>query len=177
MNTTDNTQNTSANSSADKFYDLTTQARFFPSFAREVKGKNSPGYERLNASAAFGKVGQDTLRYVQYDVKVCGEQTLADYLSVKDAINDENKTVRMQVVIGDAAPEIYEWKGENRVSMKGRLLKIVWCSVDGELVVDNRNKPEADAEVEAEPAEQSAEMVETVQGSPEPAAVEDRMVG
>lgn len=160
--------NTSATTSDDRktpeYFDQTTHARMYPHFARTVpvKGKGDD-YERINMSAAFGKVGKDSLTYVSYDVKVTNP-VLEDYQKVKEAINDKSVKVIMQTVVADAEPEIHEYEGESRVVMKARLMKIVWCAVDGELVIDNRRKPEADADDN------------TTDDIPADAKVEDRMV-
>ncbi len=168
--TTSNTQN----STAPQYFDLVTHARLFPNFARTIPVKGGNDYERVNGGAAFGEVGENTLEYVNYDLKVVAGQTLTDYLSVKDAINDKNQKVRMQVIIGDGKPEIQEYKDKQYVVLKGRLLKIIWCSVDGKLVIDNRQK---DGEAAAEKSVDQVNETEAEEGEmPADAKVEDRVV-
>lgn len=133
---------------AKKFFDLTTYASGYPNFAREikVKGKNED-YTRVNFTARYGLAGD--LSYVNYDLKIPSKGSiLADFEKVKAAINDRDKKVVMACCIGDAQPETFtyqkgEREGEVGVAMKGRMLNIIWCAVEGELVIDNRKNQEA----------------------------------
>jgi len=178
-----NGNNSSANSNEEvKFFDITTHASGYPRRAREIPVQKGSAYNRVDMGARFGRAGD--LGYVNYDLKVSGQSVTEDYEKVTAAINSDDHEVVWCVTIGDAYPKPFTYKngakkGETGVTMMGRLLKIIWCSVDGELVVDNRRKLESVSDNDGQqdlPAEQPADQAESAQASPEPVAAADRTV-
>lgn len=152
---------TTQNTTEVKFFDLVTNASGYPRRARTIPVQRGSGYERVDMGARFGRAGD--LSYVNYDLKVSGDKASEDYLKIKEAINSEKDEVVWSVTIGDAYPEPFVYKkgkreGQTGVTMQGRLLAIRWASVNGELVVDNREN--VDQEPDAQPENQEANLAE-----------------
>ncbi len=131
-----------------KFFDLHTAGIGYMNRLRLVspdksKGQKFKPFTSVSISAIVGEEGD--VKYVNFDCNIKGEQAkeaievLKPYLVDEDGNALDNK-VLVGFRIGDAIPEIYTVKGknggdpENRVSLKGRLLKITSAKVNGKVI-------------------------------------------
>jgi hypothetical protein len=131
-----------------KFFDLHTSGIGYMKRLRFVspdkaKGQKFKPFVSVSICALVGEEGD--VKYVNYDVNIKGGQAkdaievLKPYLIDETGAALENK-VLVGFRIGDAMPEIYQVKNkttgeaENRVSLKGRLLKLTSAKVNGNVV-------------------------------------------
>ncbi|EEP9821182.1 DUF3577 domain-containing protein [Salmonella enterica subsp. diarizonae] len=80
----------------------------------------------------------DKADYVRFDVTVAGKDATSLINRCQKAC-DEDKKVMIAFVLSGVKPDIFtlskgEHAGENRVSLKTRLIRIDWIKVDGEIV-------------------------------------------
>ncbi len=129
-----------------QYFDLHTSGIGYMSRLRLVQPDKSKGQKfkpfwSVSISAICGE--ENDVKYVKFDLNIKGDQAkqamdvLKPYL-----IDDEGKSLDSKVLVGfrvgDAIPEIYtvtkEGKPEQRVCLKGRLLKLTSAKVNGQVV-------------------------------------------
>lgn len=130
-----------------EYFDVTTNSSGYLSRLREIQTRKG-GYHRVDFSARFGHFS--AMNYVKYDLKV-SDKDLEDLIRIESIINKKDSKVTARVVIADASPEIYTYEKDGKeisgVTMKGRLLQIIWCAHNDKLLIDNRQvKEQAEAE-------------------------------
>ena len=128
------------------------------------KGQKFKPFWSVSISAICGE--ENDVKYVKFDLNIKGDQAkqamdvLKPYL-----IDDEGKSLDNKVLVGfrvgDAIPEIYtvtkEGKPEQRVCLKGRLLKLTSAKVNGQVVELPKTEHDEAKEAGAAQAAQSAE--------------------
>lgn len=136
---------TTANTSP-KYFDLHTAGVGYVSRIREVKPKKGAAFLACKVSALCGP--SDAVEYRHFDCRVSGAEAEKLVRRCMDAVDAEKK-VLIGFNIGDIYPDLYEFNGETKVMLKGRLLRIDWIKVDGQNVY---TAPKRDAEDVAEAA-------------------------
>lgn len=137
-----------------KYYDLHTKGAGFLNRAREVKPKPGAG----NKFKPFWSVGigafrgsSDAIEYTNFDTVISGFNALELIKEYQEKINDQNTSVICGFTIGDTYAYTYNTKNkdtqeeETRAGIKGRLLKIQFLKIDGEMVY-KYEKPQSDDE-------------------------------
>ncbi|MCG7904307.1 MAG: DUF3577 domain-containing protein [Candidatus Thiodiazotropha weberae] len=118
------------------YFDLHTTGLGYLGRAREVKpkaGQRFTPFWAVSISAFHGP--RDAISYVFFDVKATGAESEKVIQEFEDVINDKEHKVLVGFNIGDMYPdEPYEKDGKLRVTLKGRLLRIMWVKVDGKTV-------------------------------------------
>jgi hypothetical protein len=128
------------------------------------KGQKFKPFWSVSISAICGE--ENDVKYVKFDLNIKGDQAkqamdvLKPYL-----IDDEGKSLDNKVLVGfrvgDAIPEIYtvtkEGKPEQRVCLKGRLLKLTCAKVNGQVVELPKTEHDEAKEAAAANAAQSGE--------------------
>ncbi|HQX07868.1 MAG TPA: DUF3577 domain-containing protein [Zoogloea sp.] len=152
-----------------QYFDLHTSGIGYMSRLRLVQPDKSKGQKfkpfwSVSISAICGE--ENDVKYVKFDLNIKGDQAkqamdvLKPYL-----IDDEGKSLDNKVLVGfrvgDAIPEIYtvtkEGKPEQRVCLKGRLLKLTSAKVNGQVVELPKTEHDEAKEAGAAQAAQSAE--------------------
>lgn len=151
-----------------QYFDLHTSGIGYMSRLRLVQPDKSKGQKfkpfwSVSISAICGE--ENDVKYVKFDLNIKGDQAkqamdvLKPYL-----IDDEGKSLDNKVLVGfrvgDAIPEIYtvtkEGKPEQRVCLKGRLLKLTRAKVNGQVVELPKTEHDEAKEAGAAQAAQSA---------------------
>lgn len=150
-----------------KFFDLHTAGLGYANRLRLVspnktKGQKFKPFWALSIAALVGDEGD--IKYAYYDVSIKGEQA-KDALDVLKPflVDAEGKSIKSNKVligfrIGDAIPEVYQAKDNSgqpvcRVTLKGRLLKVVSAKVNGEVIDLPKTEYDEAREANAAPAE------------------------
>ena len=152
-----------------QYFDLHTSGIGYMSRLRLVQPDKSKGQKfkpfwSVSISAICGE--ENDVKYVKFDLNIKGDQAkqamdvLKPYL-----IDDEGKSLDNKVLVGfrvgDAIPEIYtvtkEGKPEQRVCLKGRLLKLTSAKVNGQVVELPKTEHDEAKEAGAAQAAQVAE--------------------
>ncbi|WP_321943691.1 DUF3577 domain-containing protein [Paraburkholderia tropica] len=134
------------------FFNLHTSGLGYLSRVREVtpqsRGRKADPFLACSIAALHGNANEPG--YTYFDVRVVGEEAIALIEDLADAANDPDRKVLIVFNVGDiyADPFLYEKgqrKGQPGASIKGRLLKIRWAKVDGEVVFrSDDGQPETD---------------------------------
>lgn len=153
------------------FFDLHTVGLGYMSRLRLVqpdkaRGQKFKPFWSVSISAICGE--EQDVKYVKYDLNIKGDQAKQAMSVLKPyLIDDKGKTLDNNKVlvgfrVGDAIPEIYtitrDGKQEQRVGMKGRLLKLSSAKVNGDVI--ELPKTEHDKAMEAAYAEEAAQYAE-----------------
>jgi hypothetical protein len=152
-----------------QYFDLHTSGIGYMSRLRLVQPDKSKGQKfkpfwSVSVSAICGE--ENDVKYVKFDLNIKGDQAkqamdvLKPYL-----IDDEGKPLDNKVLVGfrvgDAIPETYtvtkEGKPEQRVCLKGRLLKLTSAKVNGQVVELPKTEHDEAKEAGAAQAAQVAE--------------------
>lgn len=166
-----------------KYFDLHTSGLGYANRLRLVspnktKGQKFKPFWALSVAALVGDEGD--IKYAYYDVSIKGEQAKDALEVLKPFLVDaEGKAIKGNKVligfrIGDAIPEVYQAKDQsgssvNRVTLKGRLLKIVSAKVNGEVIdlpkteYDEAKEANAAPAEDAEPAAEEGEVAEATE--------------
>ena len=152
-----------------QYFDLHTSGIGYMSRLRLVQPDKSKGQKfkpfwSVSVSAICGE--ENDVKYVKFDLNIKGDQAnqamdvLKPYL-----IDDEGKPLDNKILVGfrvgDAIPEIYtvtkEGKPEQRVCLKGRLLKLTSAKVNGQIVELPKTEHDEAKATAAAQVDQSAE--------------------
>jgi hypothetical protein len=126
--------------SNNEYFDLHTTGLGYLSRARAVKPKTGQRFTpfwAVSISAFHGprQGPRDAISYVFFDVKATGAESEKVIQEFEAVINNKERKVLAGFNIGDMYPdEPYEKDGQMRVTLKGRLLRIMWVKVDGQTV-------------------------------------------
>lgn len=152
-----------------QYFDLHTSGIGYMSRLRLVQPDKSKGQKfkpfwSVSVSAICGE--ENDVKYVKFDLNIKGDQAKQAMDVLKPSlIDDEGKSLDNKVLVGfrvgDAIPEIYtvtkEGKPEQRVCLKGRLLKLTSAKVNGQVVELPKTEHDEAKEAGAAQAAQSAE--------------------
>lgn len=152
-----------------QYFDLHTSGIGYMSRLRLVQPDKSKGQKfkpfwSVSISAICGE--ENDVKYVKFDLNIKGDQAKQAMDVLKPfLIDDEGKSLDNKVLVGfrvgDAIPEIYtvtkEGKPEQRVCLKGRLLKLTSAKVNGQVVELPKTEHDEAKEAGAAQAAQSAE--------------------
>ncbi len=146
------------------YFDLTTSGIGYLNRARTVTPSQGNPYEAVSIAAFHGR--SDNTKYTYFDCRVVGSDAIEFIKEHKDAINDRDSKLLVRFNVGDGTPNAYITKkgdnaGEQRLEIKGRLLKITWASLNQEIILSNDESNDQAPEVsEAVPESNYSEPVE-----------------
>jgi len=106
--------------------------------ARTVPVRKGDDFLSVDVTALEGVFdgNWDDIEKTRYDCKVVGRVAKVIIARYMNAINERETTVMAAFKLGGCRPEIYVDKktGEQRVSLKSRLLKISWLKIGDEVI-------------------------------------------
>ena len=134
-----------------QYFDLHTSGIGYLNRLREVKPTRGKPFLAVDIVALHGS--SDEVQRTRFDCRVSGaeaERVLRGQLMA--AIEAERK-VLVGFKIGDLYVDTFVYQqgdraGETGVSLKARLLRLLWAKVDGEIVYRARSATEASAEAD-----------------------------
>ena len=153
-----------------QYFDLHSSGIGYMSRLRLVQPDKSKGQKfkpfwSVSISAICGE--ENDVKYVKFDLNIKGDQAkqamgvLKPFLMDDDGKPIDTNKVLVGFRIGDAIPEIYtvtkEGKAEQRVCLKGRLLKLTSAKVNGQVVELPKTEHDEAKEAAAAIAAQSGE--------------------
>ena len=118
------------------YFNLHVEGVGYLNRVRTVKPKKGQEFLACTVSAMRGHISD--LGYTKFDCRVSGAEAQKIVKSLERDVADE-KPVLIGFRIGDIYPEIFtfekgEKKGQQGVSIKGRLLRVKFAKVNGEAV-------------------------------------------
>jgi len=142
---------TNNNSQEKKYFDLHTTGLGYVNRVRAISPKKGPNYVACTIAALVGEAGEK--RYTKFDVSIVGVEAekviemLGDEINAKAPNGESLNKILIGFRIGDIRPETFTYKNKENVdtlgvTIKGRLLKILWAKVNGE---DRYKAPEQEA--------------------------------
>ena len=139
------------------FFDLHVEGVGYLNRVRTVRPKKGQEFLACTISAMRGAAGQ--VEYTKFDCRVSGAEAKQMVRKLEAEVTAK-KSVIVGFKLGDIYPEVFtyekgERKGQQGVSVKGRLLKVKFAKVDGQ-VVALPESPKADLAPVAESAEATA---------------------
>ena len=139
------------------FFDLHVEGVGYLNRVRIVRPKKGQEFLACTISAMRGAAGQ--VEYTKFDCRVSGAEAKQMVRKLEAEVTAK-KSVIVGFKLGDIYPEVFtyekgERKGQQGVSVKGRLLKVKFAKVDGQAVALPES-PKADLAPVAESAEATA---------------------
>lgn len=149
------------------YFDLTSIGLGYLNRAREVATRGEP-FLAVDIAALRG--AKDNVQYTRFDCIVRGKQAQALVRMLMPDI-DAGRTVLVGFRLGDLYADTFKYTsgdraGEIGVSLKARLLKIVWAKVDGKTVHSARLE-EGEGSAVASAAEAREQALATAHGASE----------
>lgn len=143
------------------FFDLHVEGVGYLNRVRTVRPKKGQEFLACTISAMRGAAGQ--VEYTKFDCRVSGAEAKQIVRLLEPEVSAK-KPVIVGFKLGDIYPEVFtyekgERKGQQGVSIKGRLLKVKFAKVDGQPVALPEAAKAADA-TDAESTETAAAGVE-----------------
>ena len=140
------------------FFDLHVEGVGYLNRVRTVRPKKGQEFLACTISAMRGAAGQ--VEYTKFDCRVSGAEA-KQMVQLLDPEVAAKKSVIVGFKLGDIYPEVFtyekgERKGQQGVSVKGRLLKVKFAKVEGQAVA-LPNAPKADEAAVEQSAAVSAE--------------------
>ena len=137
---------------ASSFFNLHVEGVGYLNRIRTIKPKNGQSFLACTVAALRG--GDGDVSYTKFDCRVSGADAQAVVRRLEPDVALE-KSVIVGFRIADIYPELFtfergEHKGQPGVVIKGRLLRIKFAKVDGELI--DVPQPVRPADGDAEPA-------------------------
>ena len=123
-----------------KYFNLHTTGLGYCNRIRDVPVKRGESFIALDISALHGN--SDDVQYTRFDCRVSGKQAQAVLEQIRPMIEDKQNKVLVSFKIGDLYAETFVYKtgnkaGETGISLKSRLLRIDWVSINGkEIEID-----------------------------------------
>lgn len=116
-----------------KYFDLHATGIGYLNRTREISVKRGQPFLAVDISALHGDA--DNVQYTRFDCRVSGKEAQAIVRELMPAVEAERK-VLVGFKIGDIYTETFtyqrgEKQGQTGVSLKARLLRILWVKVDG----------------------------------------------
>lgn len=127
------------------YNDLHTTGLGYLNRARTVTPENGEPYESVSISGLRGKKKKP--KYTYYDTTVVGGEALEFITAHKSAINDRDQKLLVRFRISDEEPTSYmggENKTDRRHVIKGRLIRIFWAELNGEVILQSTEGSEND---------------------------------
>ena len=125
-----------------KYFNLMTQGIGYVSRVRELSAKTGEGtFTCLTIAAIRGKPGD--VKYTHFECTVAGEKTLETARLLRPFVLGKRK-VLVGFTLSDAHAEGFifkkgKYEGQPGVCLKGRLIRVPWAKVDGNVVYDERH--------------------------------------
>jgi hypothetical protein len=127
----------------ENYFNLTCNGIGYLNRLRTVNPKKATPYLAVSLSALEGP--KNDVNNVYFDLMVSGKQAKDTIEILAKAIEAKQK-VLVGFSVGSIRPDSYEYNGETKLVIKGRLLKIRWAKVDGEAIaVPQEEDDEADS--------------------------------
>lgn len=127
-------QNTSSS-----YFDLHTTGVGYLNRFREVTVRRGQPFHAVEINALHG--ASDQVEYTRFDCRLTGSEAVLAVRKIADRINLRGPNgksahrVLCSFKIGDVYPDLYKKAdGSPAVVLKGRLLRVDWIKVDGEVV-------------------------------------------
>ncbi len=129
--------NTQSNQSTEKFFDLHTTGIGYLNRAREVPVKRGEPFLAVDINAMHGS--EKDVQQVRFDCRVSGTEAKAVMRNILMSAVEAKKKVLVGFKLGDLYVDTFVYEkgdkaGQTGVSLKARLLRILWAKVDGEIV-------------------------------------------
>ena len=117
-----------------KYFNLHTSGLGYCNRIRDVPVKRGESFVAMSIAALHGH--SDDVQYTYFDCRVSGKQAKAVLEQIRPMIEDKQNKVLISFKIGDLYAEPFVYKtgakaGETGISLKARLLRIDWVSVNG----------------------------------------------
>ena len=129
-----------------KYFDLHTTGIGYINRFRQVK----PTQGNLFYSCTIGALRGNTenAQYTYFDVRIVNEEALNVMLNFIDE-DDKNAQVLAGFKIGDIYPEAFVYssgnkQGQTGIQLKGRLIKLDWLKINGEMVYQHEKTSATD---------------------------------
>ena len=139
-NRTSNASSSRANEEV-AFFDLITSGIGYLNRIREVQPNDGDPYTCCKINALVGP--SNKVAYREIDLRVVGTQALEALDIIDQAIPNKDAKVIVSFRMGDAKPDSYVIQADDgrgnqrpktRFCIKGRLLKITSCKIDGQVI-------------------------------------------
>lgn len=122
--------------SQDKYFDLHITGIGYLNRIRDVPVRRADPFLAVDIVAIHGHA--DDIQHTRFDCRVSGEEAKRVIQSARPYVEGDCK-VLVGFKLGDLYPDLFEYKsgdkaGQTGVSLKARLLRILWVRVDGETV-------------------------------------------
>jgi hypothetical protein len=143
--------------SSNEYFDLHVTGLGYLRRARLVKPKQGQRFNpfwAVEVNAFHGR--SDSVNFVYFDCRVSGEEACKVIQDLESNINNKDRKVLAGFRIGDIVPDTYVKGDETRVSLKGRLLRLGWVKVDGEVVYTAPQPTNADHDGKSEQAAEAS---------------------
>ena len=155
----------SANAGRSGYYDLLTSGFGYLNRPREVPTRGEP-FLAVGIAALHG--AKDNVQYTRFDCIVRGKKAKEVVRSLMPDI-EAGRSVLFEFRLGDLYVDTFTYTsgdkaGEVGVSLKARLLKIVWAKVDGKTVYRARAE-EGDADHSSTASEARESAIATARGA------------
>ena len=126
-----------SNNETTKYFDLHTNGIGYLNRVREVTPEEGTPFLSVTIAALRGSV--DNVQYTYFECHVSGKKAQEIVRQLKSAVEGKLK-VLIGFTLSDLYAESFTYKngdkaGETGVSLKARLLSIVWAKVDGQSFV------------------------------------------
>lgn len=116
-----------------QYYDLHITGMGYLNRAREVAVRKNPSFLAVDITAIHGEANE--LQKTRFDCRVMGAEA-QDILRLLMPHIEAGQKVLVGFRLGDLYAETFIYKGEKAgqtgVSLKARLLQIIWVKVDGQ---------------------------------------------
>jgi hypothetical protein len=144
------------------FFDLHVEGVGYLNRVRTVRPKKGQEFLACTVSAMRGAAGQ--VEYTKFDCRVSGTAAKEIVRQLEPEVTAK-KSVIIGFKLGDIYPEVFtyekgERKGQQGVSIKGRLLKVKFAKVDGQPITLPESANAAEAAGVESPAAADAATVE-----------------
>ncbi|MET3448280.1 DUF3577 domain-containing protein [Ralstonia sp. 1138] len=128
-----------ANTQETKYFDLHTTGIGYLNRVRMVQPTKGPAYRACSISALRGNA--NGVEYTPFDLSVTGSAAKEVIADLEQDANARDAKVLVSFRIGDAMPVAFTYSqgertGQTGVSIRGRLIKVLWAKVNGELVYE-----------------------------------------
>ncbi|EFE5706899.1 DUF3577 domain-containing protein [Escherichia coli] len=129
------TANTSSANAKTEYFNLTLKGLGYLSNIRQVNHQNGT-FLSCVVNALSGLT--DSLSYVRFDVTVAGKEATSLIARCQKAV-DEDRKVLIGFTMSNPSTDIFtlnrgEHAGEQRVSLKARLIKVEWIKIGQDMV-------------------------------------------
>lgn len=123
--------------SNEKFFDLHTTGIGYCNRVREVSVKRGESFLAVDINAMHGS--ESDLQQTRFDCKISGAEAKLVMRNILMSAIEAKRKVLVGFKLGDLYAETFTYEkgdkaGQTGVSLKARLLRILWAKIDGEVV-------------------------------------------